>query len=358
MTDLLAAAADLVDIASVSHQESALADHVESVLRGAGHLRVDRVGDNVVARTTSGRPHRLLLAGHLDTVAPFGPGGHRIEDDTLWGLGAVDMKGGLAVLLDLAQGAAAPAVDATFVFYPCEEVDRRFNGLGHLLQHRPELLACDAAVLAEPTGGAVEAGCQGTLRVELTLAGRRAHTARPWAGVNAVHRLTPALSVLEAYAPRRVTLDGCEYAEQLQAVGLRAGVANNVVPDEALLTVNLRFAPDRDVAAAEAEIRRLLSGSFDPAAGDRLTVVEAVAGAPPALDHPLLASVVAATGRPPRAKLGWTDAATLAAAGVAATNSGPGDPLLAHGADEHVSRRELTEVRDVLADVLGTASTV
>ena len=357
MTDLLRAAADLVDIPSVSHQESALADHVESVLRGAGHLRVDREGDCVVARTTLGRPRRLLLAGHLDTVPPFGPGGHRIEDDTLWGLGAVDMKGGLAVLLDLAERAAAPGVDATFVFYPCEEVDRRFNGLGSLMERRPELLSCDAAVLAEPTGGVVEAGCQGTLRVELTMAGRRAHTARPWAGVNAVHRLAPVLSVLESYTSRRVTLDGCEYAEQLQAVGLRAGVANNVVPDEAVVSVNLRFAPDRDVDGAEAEVRRLLADSLDPAAGDRLTMVEAVAGAPPALDHPLLASLVAATGRPPRAKLGWTDAATMAAAGVAATNYGPGDPLLAHGADEHVSRTELTEARDVLGRVLGLAPT-
>jgi succinyl-diaminopimelate desuccinylase len=353
VTDLLALAVDLIDIRSVSHEESALADHVESLLRAAGRLTVDRVGDNVVARTTLGRRRRLLLGGHLDTVPPFGDDGHRLDGDTLWGLGAVDMKGGLAVLLDLAGRVGEAEVDTTFVFYTCEEVERRFNGLAHLVAERPDLVQADAAVLAEPTGGRVEAGCQGTLRLEVTVAGKRAHTARPWAGVNAVHRLAPVLGVLERYTPRRVVLDGCEYMEQLQAVAVRGGVASNVVPDEATVTVNLRFAPDRDPEEAAAEARRLLAGAVDEEAGDRITVVEAVAGAPPALDHPVLEALVGATGEAPKAKLGWTDVATLAATGVAATNFGPGDPLLAHTADEHVSRAELDRVRDVLGEVIG-----
>jgi len=352
VSDLLALTAALVDIPSVSHEETALADHIESGLRHAGHLTVDRYGDTVVARTTLGRSRRLLLAGHLDTVPPFGVVGHRLDGDTLSGLGAVDMKGGLAVLFDLARSTPAPAVDATFVFYTCEEVDRRHNGLHHLASERPEVLAADAAVLAEPTGGVVEAGCQGTMRVEVTITGRRAHTARPWAGVNAVHRLAPVLRALEAYTPRPVVLDGCEFMEQLQAVGVRGGVAGNVVPDEAVITINLRFAPDRDIDAAETEIRRLLDGALDPAVGDHLVVVDAVAGARPGLDHPLLAGLVGATGQPPRAKLGWTDVATLSAAGVPAANFGPGDPLLAHTPDEHVSRAELVGVRDALALVL------
>jgi len=216
----------------------------------------------------------------------------------------------------------------------------------------PDVLAADAAVLAEPTGGLVEAGCQGTMRVEVTLTGRRAHTARPWTGINAVHRLAPVLRALEAYVPRRVILDGCEYTEQLQAVGVRGGVAGNVVPDEAVITINFRFAPDRDVDAAETEIRRLLDDALDNGTDDRLVVVDAVAGAQPGLDHPLLSGRVAATGHPPRAKLGWTDVATLSAAGVPAANFGPGDPLLAHTPDEHVSRAELTAVRDALCQVL------
>jgi succinyl-diaminopimelate desuccinylase len=356
VTDLLALTAELVDIPSVSHHESPLSDHLETRLRRAGHLTVDRYGDTLVARTALGRSRRLLLAGHIDTVPPFGPDGHQMVGDTISGLGAVDMKGGVAVLLDLALSVAEPVVDTTYLFYTGEEVERRYNGLHHLVAERPEVLTADAAVLAEPTGGLVEAGCQGTMRVEVTLTGRRAHTARPWAGVNAIHRLAPVLQILAAYRPRCVVLDGCEYTEQLQAVAVRGGVAGNVVPDEAVITINLRFAPDRDVADAESEVHRLLAGALDSAAGDRLLVVDAQAGAPPGLDHPLLSGLVAATGQPPRAKLGWTDVATMSAAGVPAANFGPGDPLLSHTPDEHVSRAELASVSDALRQLLSAGT--
>ena len=212
-----------MDIASVSHQEKALADRVESELRTCGHLETERIGETVVARTHLGRSHRVVLAGHLDTVPPFDVGGYELRGDTLWGLGAVDMKGGVAVLLELAQTIAAPTVDVTFVFYDCEEVERRYNGLGRLAATRPELLAADAAVLGEPTGGVIEAGCQGTMRAVVTLMGQRAHTARPFAGVNAIHRLAPVLAALADYTSRRVVFDGCEYVEQVQAVGVEGG---------------------------------------------------------------------------------------------------------------------------------------
>ncbi|HUI04591.1 MAG TPA: succinyl-diaminopimelate desuccinylase [Acidimicrobiales bacterium] len=353
MTDLLALAAELVGISSVSHHEHALAARVEDGLRAAGHLEVERVGDSVVARSQLGRPRRVLLAGHLDTVPPFDDRPPRVAGDTVWGLGAVDMKGGLAVMLDLAATVAAPAVDVTYVLYACEEVERRHNALGQLAATRPELLAADAAVLGEPTAGVVEAGCQGTMRAVVSTAGRRAHTARPWAGVNAVHRLGPVLEALAAYRPRRVVLDGCEYAEQLQAVGVAGGVAGNVVPDRGTVTVNYRFAPDRTPAEAETELRRLLGGVVEAGAGDALEVVDHAPGAAPGLAHPLLASLVAATGAPPRAKLGWTDVATFAEIGVPAANFGPGDPLLAHTPDEHVSRGELEQARGVLGALLG-----
>jgi succinyl-diaminopimelate desuccinylase len=354
MTDLLARAAELVAIPSVSHHEAALADRVESELRAAPHLEVMRFGDTVVARTNLGRDRRVVLAGHLDTVPPFDGAAARLEGDTLWGLGAVDMKGGVAVLLELAATVSAPALDVTYVLYACEEVARRDNALGRLAATRPELLVADAAVLAEPTAGVVEAGCQGTMRAVVSVGGRRAHTARPWTGVNAVHRLAPVLGALGRYAPRRVVLDGCEYTEQLQAVAIEGGVAANVVPDRATVTVNYRFAPDRDAASAEEELRSIVNGGLDPSMGDGLEVVDAAPGAVPALGHPVLASLVAATGEPPRAKLGWTDVATFAEIGVPATNFGPGDPLLAHTPDEHVSRRELERVRDLLAALLLT----
>jgi succinyl-diaminopimelate desuccinylase len=351
--DLLQLAAELVDIPSVSRHEATLAARVEGEVRAHPHLEVDRLGDSVVARTGCGRPRRLLLAGHLDTVPPAADVGARVEGDTLCGPGAVDMKGGLAVMLSLLGPAQDSALDVTFVFYACEEIERDADALGVMARSRPELLAADAAVLAEPTGGVVEAGCQGTMRAVLHLAGRRAHTARPWQGVNAVHRLAPALEALGAYRPRQVTIEGCTYAEQLQAVKVDGGLAGNVVPDAASLTVNYRFAPDRSTAQAEAELRRHFAACLDPALGDRFEVVDVAGGAPPGLRHPLLGALVEASGAPPRAKVGWTDVATLAQLGVPAANFGPGDPLLAHSADERVTRAELEQARGVLAAVLG-----
>jgi len=356
VSDLLALAAELVDIPSVSRAEAALADRVEAELAGCPHLEVQRLGDTVLARTDLGRAQRVVLAGHLDTVPPSGPPGARVDGDVLRGLGAVDMKGGLAVLLDLATTVVDPTLDVTYVLYACEEVERAANALGQIARDRPELLVADVAVLGEPTGGAVEAGCQGTMRARLSVTGRRAHTARPWTGVNAVHRLAPVLAALERYEPRRVVLDACEYAEQLQAVAVDGGVAGNVVPDRASVTLNYRFAPDRDAPGARAALEALVAGAIDPARGDSLEVLDVAVGAPPALGHPVLGALVAATGRAPRAKVGWTDVATFWEIGVPATNFGPGDPLLAHTPDEHVWRGELEHARAVLGAVLGGLS--
>ncbi|MGH9088275.1 MAG: succinyl-diaminopimelate desuccinylase [Acidimicrobiales bacterium] len=354
-TDLLARTAELVQAASVSRQERSLADQVAGELGRCPGLALDRLGDNVVARTRLGRSHRLVVAGHLDTVPPAGNAEPRIDGDVLWGLGAADMKGGLAVMLDLAASPVAPAVDVTWCFYAREEVARSESGLLQLWEERPDLLAADAAVLGEPTGALVEAGCQGTMRAVVHLAGVRAHTARPFTGRNAIHRLVPVLDRVAAWEGRRVTLDGCEYVEQLQAVGVEGGIAPNVVPDQAKVTLNYRYAPDRDGAAARAFLSDLLESFLEPERGDRWEVVDAADGAPPSLDHPLLAALVRGAGAPPRAKVGWTDVATFWAHGVPAANFGPGDPLLAHHPDERVERRSLERAREVLAAVLAAA---
>jgi succinyl-diaminopimelate desuccinylase len=339
-----------VAIPSVSHDEAALANYVEASLRDVPWLTVDRVGDNVVARTTLGRPSRVVLGGHLDTVP--GEQGARIEGDVLHGLGSADMKGGLAIYLDLARTVSEPACDVTFVFYAGEEVDARFNGLAHLFADRPELLESDVAILGEPTDGWVEAGCQGTMRFELTLAGARAHTARPWMGVNAVHRLGKVLGVLDAYEARRPVIDGCEFREALQAVRVEGGVANNVVPDSATLIVNHRVAPDRTLAEAEAHVREVLAPVL--ADGDELTLLAADPPATPGLDRPLLKGMVERSGLPVRAKLGWTDVARFSEHGIPAVNLGPGDPVLAHTAEERVERGTLESVHAALLDLLTT----
>jgi succinyl-diaminopimelate desuccinylase len=344
--DLLAATAELVDVPSVSHNETAIADLIEARLRPTAWLDVERLGDNVVARTHLDRDQRLILAGHTDTVPANGNERARVEGDVLWGLGAADMKAGLAVMLELATAVAEPAVDLTYVFYVCEEVAAEFNGLPALLGSRPDLLAGEAAILGEPTGAVVEAGCQGTLRVAVTLAGERAHTARPWMGNNAIHRLAPVLERVAAYRERRPVLGGCEYREALQAVKVEGGVAGNVVPDRAVLTLNHRFAPDRTVEQAFAHVREVIGEV------DSVELVDAAAPAPPALDHPLLQRLVERSGAAPRAKLGWTDVSFFAAHGIPATNFGPGEPTLAHTAAERVDRAQLDQVMATLQGLI------
>ncbi|MEZ5141253.1 MAG: succinyl-diaminopimelate desuccinylase [Acidimicrobiales bacterium] len=352
-TDLLTATARLVDIASPSWHEAALVDWLEAELRTLPWLEVTRVGDNLVARTGLGRDHRLILAGHTDTVPADGNGTAGIEGDRLWGVGSSDMKGGLAVMLELARTVPEPAVDLTYVFYAREEVAAVESGLRELFTERPDLLVGDVALLGEPTSAAIEAGCQGTMRLHLVLRGARAHTARPWMGRNAIHRVGALLAALDAYEGRRPVLDGCEYREALQAVHVTGGVAGNVVPDRVELTVNHRFAPDRTAEEAEAHVRGVLAPFLDHQ--DEVALVDLARAAPPSLDHPLLAALIARNGLEVRAKLGWTDVARFAEHGIPAANFGPGDATVAHTAAEHLDRAPLELVHRALDDLVRTA---
>jgi len=356
MTDLLARCAQLVDIPSVSHHEAEIIELLEGELRGLPWLRVERVGHNLVARTDLGRQHRLALAGHVDTVPPNGNERARVEGDVCWGLGSCDMKSGCAVILELARAVAEPAVDVTYVFYECEEVAPEFNGLSRLFAEHPALLAADAAVLCEPTGARIEAGCQGTLHLEVTLAGERAHSARPWMGRNAIHRLAPVLERCASYEGRRPVLDGCEFREALQVVSVEGGVAGNVVPDRATVNVNHRYAPDRSGEEAAAHLREVLGDAVDEAGGDTVRLTDNADGARPNLTHPLLASLAAGASEPPVAKLGWTDVAFFAARGIPAVNFGPGDPSVAHAAVECVQRSEMETVFTALESLLRTGA--
>jgi succinyl-diaminopimelate desuccinylase len=353
--DLLAMAAALVGVASESHHEAELADLVEARLRArAPSLAMDRIGANVVVRTQLGRDRRVVLGGHLDTV-PANAGNEvpRVDGEVLHGLGSADMKGGLAVLLRLAEmlhiDPSAARHDVTLAFYECEEVRDEFNGLAKVFASQPDLLTADFAVLLEPTDGWVEAGCQGVLVARARFDGERAHAARPWMGRNAIHRASGVLARLAAHEADVVDVDGLEYRESLQVVGIDGGVPDkhNVVPDRCTITVNRRFAPCYTPDAAEAQVRELLDGADD------IEILQAQPAAPPNLADPLVDEFVRGLALPVRPKLGWTDVARFAARGVPALNYGPGDPEIAHTQGECVTRGSIENAYAVLAGFVG-----
>jgi len=348
MRDLLELTAELVDIPSVSFEEGPLVSLIEKELSDIPHLSIDRVGDNLIARTDFNKEQRLVLAGHTDTVPGDTQSGARIENDTCWGLGSADMKGGIAVMLELARSVIDYAVDVTWVFYAREEVASEHNGLKEIFTEAPQLLTGDAAVLGEPTSSLIEAGCQGTMRFLLTFKGERAHSARPWMGRNAVHRLSGVLDALENYRYREPLIEGCEFREALQAVGVEGGVAGNVVPDKATLLINHRHAPDRNSEEAENHIREFLGPYVED--GDMIELIDMAPAAAPGMDHSLLASI--GEDIETRAKLGWTDVAFFSEQGIPAINFGPGDATLAHTAEERVERENLEAVFETIRRVL------
>ena len=254
--DVVTLTAALCDIESVSGDEERIADAVEAALRPLRHLEVTRDGNAVIARTNLGRSERVVLAGHLDTVPLTDPPNlpTRRDGDNLVGRGTCDMKGGVAVQLRLAALLSEPNRDVTYLFYDCEEIQSERNGLARVGRNRPELLQADFAVLLEPTDGIIEGGCKGTLRVEVTARGTAAHSARPWNGHNAIHEAMTILGRLVAYEPQNISVDGLDYREALSAVGIRGGAAGNVIPDECVVTVNYRFAPDKSGEQALAHV--------------------------------------------------------------------------------------------------------
>lgn len=353
----------LIDIPSVSGDERAITDQIEAVLRGVDHLEVVRLGNALVARTDLGRAERVIVAGHVDTVPIKDNVPSVRSEDGEWviGRGAVDMKGGLAVQLALAVELVAPTRDVTWVFYDQEEVEESRNGLGRIARERPELLQGDFAILGEPTSAVIEGGCNGTLRVEVTVHGKAAHSARAWKGVNAIQGAAPLLAALAAYEHEDIDVDGLTFREGVNAVGIGGGIAGNVIPDACTVTINYRFSPAWTVDQAKERIERLISAAFGAAptpAGQTVTweYTDAAAAARPGLDAPMavaFAAAVAATGAPePRAKLGWTDVARFGQLGIPAVNFGPGDPERAHADDERCPVDDIRRCHAALRDWL------
>lgn len=344
--DLVTLLRAVVDCESVSGNERRLADLVEAALASYAHLEVFRDSDAVVARTRLGRPTRVIVAGHLDTVPVAGNLPSWVEGDRVYGRGTCDMKGGVAVALSVAAALSKPRHDVTWIFYDNEEVEASKNGLGRLVRNRPDLVEGDFAVLMEPTGARIEGGCQGTLRAVVTTRGKASHSARSWLGNNAIHAAGEVLSRLVEYQPRRVVVDGLEYREGLNAVGIAGGIAGNVIPDRCDVTVNFRFAPDRDSDDARAHVAEVFSG-FE------IEVVDFAPAARPGLDAEVAASFKDAVGGEPVAKYGWTDVARFAGMGIPAVNYGPADPGKAHADDEFCPVADLYSCRDGLLRWLG-----
>ena len=370
LTDALSLTRQMIDIPSVSGQEGPLADAVEAALRSAGFgsapaLEILRDGDAVCARTRLGLPQRVVLAGHLDTVpiADNVPGRTEIRDgvEVVWGRGSVDMLGGCAAALALACEAgpliaagahAALTADVTWIFYDHEEVASHLNGLGRLQRNHPRWLAGDLALLGEPTAAHVEGGCNGTLRVIARFPGRAAHSARAWMGSNAIHAMAPVIERIADYGNPVELVDGLEFRESLSVVRVEGGIANNVIPEAASMTVNYRFAPSKRADDALEWVRSLFEGT-----DATIEVDDLCEGARPGADSPVAERFLAVARRVAAeagaelrlsAKVGWTDVARFTQVGVPAMNFGPGDPLLAHTRDEHAPVSDIVRVHRTL----------
>jgi succinyl-diaminopimelate desuccinylase len=350
-TDVVTLTAALCDIESVSGNEQRIADAIEAAVRPLRHLQVTRHGHTVIARTRLSRRERVVLAGHIDTVPLTEPPNlpARRDGNDLVGRGTCDMKGGVAVLLRLAAELFEPIRDITYVFYDGEEVESARNGLARVGRQDPELLAADFAVLLEPTDGVVEGGCNGTLRVDVTARGKAAHSARPWKGHNAIHEAMTILGRLVAYESQTVAVDGLDYREVLSAVGIRGGIAGNVIPDKCVVTVNYRFAPNKSGAQALAHVRELFEGYA-------VELTDTADGARPGLHLPAAKAFVDALAVPVRAKQGWTDVARFAELSIPAVNFGPGDPNWAHHDQEHCPVQQLVDAEAALLRWLAAAS--
>ncbi len=340
----------LCDVPSVSGDEQNLADAIVRSLADCAHLAVVREGDTIVARTNLGRAQRVAIAGHIDTVpinANLPTKFLKVQgEEHLWGRGTVDMKSGVAVQLKLAAELTEPAFDITWIWYDHEEVDAELNGLNQLSKNRPDLFDADFAILGEPSNAIIEGGCNGNIRVELRTFGKRAHSARNWMGENAIQKAAPILERLANYQAREVEVDGLVYRESLSAVGIQGGIAGNVIPDECMVHINYRYAPNRSPEEAAEFLRELFPEAED------FTIVDVAAGARPGLNAELAQSLIAAVGGVPQPKYGWTDVARFSAMGIPAVNFGPGDASKAHADDESVPVAQIRSVETALRNWL------
>lgn len=340
MTELVDTLAWLVGIPSPTGQEEAIRDAISDRLDGFERVRVGEsliVGEVLAGKT--------LLVGHLDTVPLQGESGSSISGGRLYGLGATDMKSGLAVMIHLIE-ALVRTSDVIGIFYAGEEGPLSGNQLSPLLERLTGLDESRAAVVLEPTDRRVEAGCNGAINARVSFVGEPAHSARPWLGVNAITRAGGFLTSMDASEPQIHPINGLEFKEVVSVTRASGGFANNVIPGRFELNVNYRFAPDRTVEEAIAELGEICSDA------DEFEVSDAAPAAKPEVDHPLFRALAEAADAAIAGKQGWTDVAQLSARGIPAVNFGPGETALAHKPAESVRLDDLDWAYQALLEVL------
>lgn len=323
---------ELCRIPSVTGEEAAIARWIaDECRRLAGPEAVRHIGNAVVAYPAPrpGRP-TIALFGHSDTVKPAADQPCEIRGDRVFGCGASDMKGGLAVMLALLAEAPRMAVNPVFVFYDKEEGPAVDSGLPPLFDSGALPATIDLAFCLEPTDNRIQAGCVGGIHAELVFKGKRAHSARPWHGDNAIYRAIPFLERLKAFERRPVAFGDLTFYEVMTATTAGTQNSRNVVPDAFDLNVNYRYAPGKDTATAIADLERLVAGEAD------MTIVDVSPSGAVCLDHPLLDAWRRRLGLPIEAKQAWTDVALLTSRGIPAVNFGPGETAQAHQANESV----------------------
>lgn len=334
----------LVDIPSETGEEAAICDAVTARLSTRPQRRV---GDSVVVGEPSGKP-LVVLAGHLDTVPSQGQGPARVEDGRLHGLGSSDMKAGLAVMIHLLEDARVELgpYDVAGVFYAAEEGPHEANQLRTVLAEVDWLAGSEAAIVLEPSDGELQHGCNGVVNATVGFRGKAAHSARPWWGENAVTKAGEWLGRMHRIEPRPYVVDGLEYRRTVAVTRAAGGVANNIVPPEFTLNLNMRFTPDMSMDEAIEELRHLC------AEADSFVVADTAPAAAVGADHPVLARLAQISGARRAAKQGWTDVARFSEIGVPAVNFGPGETSQAHQAEESVALADLGFVHDALRRLL------
>jgi succinyl-diaminopimelate desuccinylase len=344
MPDLAARTLELIDIPSESRHEAAIAQRVLDLL-GA---RARSAGDNCVlaGATTRGDRPLVLLAGHLDTVPMQDNRPGRIEDGVVHGLGAADMLGAVAVMVELALDPPADStVDVGFVFFGREELPIGESALTPLLEREPGLRDADLAIVMEPTANALHAGCLGNINATWAFSGTAGHSARPWLADNAVHRAARAIATVADVAPVEHEFDGLTFTEVVSVTTIEGGIARNVIPDRCTAQINMRYAPGTSSADAEARLRALC----EPA-GELVVEGNAPSGKT-ALDNPLVQRLIG-LGLAVEPKQAWTPVAEFSQAGVDAVNFGPGNPRFAHRRDEQVEVAALERSYQLLREFL------